>query len=57
MNFSKSPFTLTLILLILSGISLILNHSGFALRLLNLTFWIAAASTILYIWEARKNEN
>lgn len=52
-NISKYFFSLFLILLTLSGVSLIGNHSGFALRLTSLIFWMLVVSIVLYIWEAK----
>ena len=55
MKLSKGVFLIGLFVLLLSGLFIFLNHSGFALKLLGLSFWIMAGGTILYILEL-KNE-
>lgn len=48
---SKYIFILGLILVSLSGTSILFNHQGFALRLLIYAFWILVLATAYYIWE------
>lgn len=38
-----------------SGLSISLNHTGFALRLLELAFWIMVGGSLIYLLEL-KNE-
>ncbi len=52
---SKYIFLIGLLLVLLGGIFVFLNHLGVALRLLSLAFWIMAGGKILYIIEL-KNE-
>lgn len=50
---SKNIFLIGLFFLLLGGLSIVLNHSGFALRLLGLSFWMIAVGWIFYIFEIR----
>lgn len=52
---SKHIFLIGLFFVLLSGLFILLNHSGFALRFLGFSFWIMAGGTLLYILEL-KNE-
>lgn len=52
---SQNVFLLALLIILSSGVSLILHHPGFALRLMIISFWILAAGTLIYILEL-KNE-
>lgn len=49
----KNIFFISIVLLILSGISIISNHHGFALRIFILNFWLLFIGTFKYIWESR----
>lgn len=53
---SEFIFAIGLFVLILSAISLILNHQGFALRLLYISFWILTLATVCYLWETAKDK-
>lgn len=55
-NLSKFIFILGIIIVIFSGLSIITNHQGFALRLLNLSFWIFVGGVIIYLMETIKDE-
>ncbi|TSC87768.1 MAG: hypothetical protein G01um10147_454 [Microgenomates group bacterium Gr01-1014_7] len=52
---SKHTFLVGLFFILLSGLAAFLNHSGFALRLIVLSFWIIVGGSLLYIFEL-KNE-
>ncbi len=52
---SKDIFLVGLFFVLLSGLFIILNHPGFALRLLGLSFWIMAGGTLLYILELKND--
>ncbi|MBU1031627.1 hypothetical protein KKE03_01745 [Patescibacteria group bacterium] len=51
----KFIFLTGLFFVLLSSLFIVLNHLGFALRLLGLSFWIMAGGSLLYILEL-KNE-
>ena len=53
---SEFIFAIGLFILISSAVSLILNHQGFAQKIINAAFWIFTLATIKYIWETIKNE-
>lgn len=53
---SKPIFMVCLFLLGLSGISLILDHPGFALRLETIAFWILCLAIAYYIWETKNDQ-
>lgn len=52
-KFIKILFFLGIALLILSGVSIILNHLGFAQRILTFTFWILLGGLIPYLSEIK----
>lgn len=48
---SQWIFTFGLILTVISGLALVTNHQGFALRIFNLNFWLLSSGVVLYLWE------
>lgn len=46
----------SVLMILLSGVSILLNHQGFALKLFIISFWILVLGTALYIIDL-KNEN
>lgn len=56
MKFTSSYFFVTLLIIfLLSGAAIILQHQGFALKLLIISFWTLVLGVIFYILEL-KNE-
>lgn len=53
---SKYIFLAFILIILLSGTSMILNHQGFALKLFIISFGILVLGVILYVLEL-KNEN
>ena len=53
---SKPIFTAGITLLVFSGISIILNHQGFALRLIIYAYWILCLAAVHYLWEIIKGK-
>lgn len=53
---SRNIFAAGLIILMFSGLSIVTHHQGFALRLLNLSFWIFVVGVIIYLMETIKDE-
>lgn len=50
---SKYLFLLSLFLFVVSALLLLLNHAGFALRLLTYTFFMTISGTFFYLWELK----
>lgn len=54
---SKFTFIIGMLALLFSGVSILLNHPGFALKIINFSFFVLLLATIQYIWETKiKNE-
>jgi len=53
---SKYVFLASVLMILLSGLSIFLNHQGFALKLFIISFWILVLGTVFYIIDL-KNEN
>lgn len=53
---NKHIFLLGLAVLCLSGLSILLDHPGFALRLITYAFWILSLATAQYIREVKNDK-
>lgn len=53
---SRFLFYPGLLLVVLSGIAIALNHQGFALRIINVSFLFLTLGSIIYIYETGKTE-
>lgn len=52
MKFTSSYFFVTLLIIFfLSGVAMILQHQGFALKLLIISFWVLVLGVIFYVLE------
>lgn len=53
---NRYVFLVSVLMILLSGASIFLNHQGLALKLFIISFWILVLGTALYIIDL-KNEN
>lgn len=53
---SRYIFSVSILIILLAGVSILLQHQGFALKLFIISFWMLVLGVILYVVEL-KNED